>query len=513
MANKYQSVNFHRPLITAFIFLSAAYVSIADEISSPSHLFAKQTSSSLASSPQFATYLGGSSIDDCDDIAVDAAGSIYLACHSISKDFPGFKGRKESDDMDAYVSKLDPQTGRLIYTTRLSGNKYDGAFTIEVAKDGSVYVGGITDSDDFPTTSDAIQRKPGGKMDAFLAKIKTDGQLEYSTYLGGAGDDFSTGLVVDNNQRIFLAGNTSSEDFPGPRRSDLRAKGGSGDGFVALWRLKEPGTLRTLLLGGSAPDGIWGIAIDNSDGIYVSGDTQSVDFPVKSASPEKLNGVIDAFLVRLRISDLQIIYSTLLGGSGGDASRGLAIDRTGTPYIAGSTGSEDFPVTPNAFQRKNAGKSDLFIAKFDRAASKLLYSTYLGGTGDDTAGVNGKIFDVDSDGNAWMVGFTDSRDFPIKASSPIVYGGGDLDGFAAALDPSGSKLVFSRFYGGDSRDILEGLAIGVDGSVWATGLTASRNLPITNALQKVNNSANIQLPFDAMIVKIRMPNQSQSKER
>ena len=177
------------------------------------------------SSTQFATYLGGSDADDCDDIAVDAAGFIYLACHCTSKDFPGFTGKKVSDDMDAFVTKFDPRSGKFIYTTSLSGSKYDGAFTIEVMKDGSVYVGGITESDDFPTTSDALQSKHGGKRDVFLAKLKRDGQLEFSTYLGGSGDDVPTGLVVDNNQRISLAGNTMSEDFPGTRRYDLREKG------------------------------------------------------------------------------------------------------------------------------------------------------------------------------------------------------------------------------------------------------------------------------------------------
>jgi hypothetical protein len=506
MFKKHQIIGVCYPFFIAFVLCSNTNVT-------PESV--TQTPPDIASSSQFVTYLGGNGIDDCDDIAVDTAGSVYLACHSTSKNFPGFKGQKNSDDMDAYVSKLDPQTGKLVYTTRLSGSKYDGAFTIEVTKDGSVYIGGITESDDFPTTSDAIQRKHGGKRDVFLAKIKSDGDLEYSTYLGGTGDDVPGRLVVDDNQRIFFAGNTTSEDFPGPGRNDLREKGGSGDGFVVLWKLGESVSPRTLLLGGSRMDRINGMVVDDSGNLYVSGSTQSVDFPVKSAFQEKLKGPVDAFLVKLRISDLQMIYSTLLGGSGGDASLGVAIDRTGNPYIAGSTGSEDFPVTPNAFQRKIAGKTDLFITKFDQAARKLQYSTYLGGTGDDTptAAVDGTFLEVDSKGNAWVAGVTGSTDFPIKTNSPVVYGGGDADGFAAALNPSGSKLEFSRYYGGDKLDVLEGVAVGLDGSVWATGLTASRDLPTANALQNGNNSDSIQLPYDAMIVRLRMPNQSKLKRR
>jgi len=160
------------PFLIILVMGSDAYLAPAITNYSP---LDKPTSS------QFATYLGGRGTDDCDDITVDATGFIYLACHSTSKDFPGFKGQKISDDMDAYVTKLDPRNGKLIYTSRLSGSNYDGAFTIEVTDDGSVFVGGITSSDDFPTTSDAIQRKFGGKMDAFLAKLKPDGQLEYAT--------------------------------------------------------------------------------------------------------------------------------------------------------------------------------------------------------------------------------------------------------------------------------------------------------------------------------------------
>jgi len=455
-------------------------------------------------SSQFATYLGGREIDDCDDIAVDDSGFIYLACHSTSKDFPGFKGQKVSNDMDAYVTKLDPRTGKLVYTSRLSGSNYDGAFTIEVMKDGSVFVGGITDSNDFPTTSDAIQRKYGGKKDGFLAKLKPDGQLEYSTYLGGAGDDFPAGLVVDRNQRVYMVGQSQSLGFPGLGQIDSTKKGDIVDGFISSWRIGESAGLRTILLGGSNRDIIWGLAVDNSNNyLYVAGHTLSADFPVKSALQAKLNGESDAFLAKLRISDLQVIYSTFFGGSGGDMGQGVALDRAGNPYLAGSTASEDFPVTPRAFQQKFAGKQDAFITKFDPAAGKPLYSTYLGGTEDDTVGFNGKIFDLDSKGNAWIVGWTASKDFPKIAGSPSVYGGGDLDGFAAALDPSESKLVFSRYFGGDQRDLLEGLAIGVDGSVWVTGLTASRNLPIANAIQKVNNSADIEVPFDSMIFRIR----------
>jgi Beta-propeller repeat len=310
--------------------------------------------------------------------------------------------------------------------------------------------------------------------------------------------------VVDRNQRIYLAGQCQSLDFPGLRQIDSTKKGATEDGFIALWKIRESASLRTTLLGGSKRDVIWALAVDHSNNyLYVAGQTQSVDFPVKSAFQEKLNGGKDAILAKYRISDLQVIFATYFGGPGDEMGQGVAVDNAGNPYLAGTTWSEGTPVTPKAFQPKFAGNSDAFITKFDQTAGKLLYSTHLGGTGIDSAGLSGKIFDVDSKGNAWIAGITGSTDFPMIADSPSIYGGGERDGFVTALDQSGSKLVFSRFFGGDQRDILEGLANGVDGSVWATGFTASRNLPIANAIQKVNNSLDIQLPFDAMIFRIR----------
>jgi Beta-propeller repeat len=499
MANKYQSVNFYRPLITALIFFT--YVSIADELSTPSHLFAKQTSSNLASSPQFATYLGGSSVDDCDGISVDASGNLYLACHSNSKDFPGLKDRRDSDDIDAFVSKLDPRTGKLAYTTRLGGSGYDAAISVAVCNDGSVFVSGYTVSSDFHTTDDAIQRKLGGAGDIFLAKLNPDGSIEYSTYLGGSDQDVCRGMVVDSKEKIYLAGITLSENFPGVRGLDLRKSAAKGDAFIASLGLREQDSLRLALLGGSRLDEIRGIALDASGNLYVSGVTHSIEFPVKSSKQDKLKGNSDAFLAKLRISDLSLVYSILVGGSGEELGTGLAVDRRGNPYLTGSTTSADFPVSAKAFQRQYGGGKDAFVTKLDAAGTRFLYSTYIGGTGEDFAGFGGKVLDVDSQGDTWVVGQTKSRDFPIRAAIQTAYGGGDYDSFAIALDPSGSRLKFSSYYGGDAMEEVEGVTIAADGSVWTTGLTASHNIRTVNALQKNYNGGQ----FDALIVKIYPP--------
>ena len=495
MVNQHRSANFYLHLITRLILLCVLFASISDEISSP--LFATQTSSNFDKSAQFTTYLGGTSVDDCDGIAVDALGSLYLACHSNSKDFPGLKGRKDSDDIDAFVAKLDPRTGKLVYTTRLGGSGYDAAIAVEVGNDGSVLVAGYTTSSDFHTTDDAIQRTFGGAGDIFLAKLNSEGLIEYSTYLGGNDQDVCRRMVVDTNERIYLAGITLSENFPGVRSLDLRKNAAKGDAFIASFGLKEKGSLRLALLGGGGLDEIRGIALDASGNIYASGVTHSIEFPVKSSTQDKLNGVSDAFLAKLRITDLSLVYSKLVGGSGEEVGTGLAVDRTGNPYLTGSTTSSDFPVSDRAFQRQYAGGKDAFVAKLNAAGTGFLYSTYIGGTGEDAAGFSGSL-EVDSEGNAWVIGLTKSLNFPIIPGIQTAYGGGEWDSFAIALDPSGSRLKFSSYYGGDALDVMEGITLALDGSVWTTGLTASRNILAVNALQKNYNGGQ----FDAWIIKI-----------
>ncbi len=495
---KKHHVNFYCLLMIAFIVGGAIYASIAD--ASPSPLVTKQTSVSS----RFATYLGGGDVDDCDGIAVDAAGYVYLACHSNSKEFPGQNGRKDSNDIDAYVAKLDPRTGRLVYTTRLGGNGFDVASAVEVAKDGSVIVSGVTTSSDFPATDDAIQRTFGGDMDSFVAKLNPDGAIVYSTYLGGSDKDVVRGMAVDGQERIYLAGITLSKNFPGVRRLDLSKNDEKGDAFIASWSLREKGELSYALLGGRSLDEIRGIALDQSGNIYASGVTNSAEFPVKSARPDKqdkLKGNSDAFLLKLRKADFSLSYSILVGGSDEETGSGLAVDRAGNAYLTGSTRSADFPVTDKTFQPKYAGGQDAYVVKVSHDGSRLLYSTYIGGTGEDSAGMLGKVLALDAKGNIWVAGLTKSRDFPIQAGMQTAYGGGELDSFVFAFDPSGSQLKFSSYYGGEALDNIEGIALAADGSVWGSGLTSSRNIPTVNALQ--NNYGGGQ--FDALIINLYSP--------
>jgi Beta-propeller repeat len=466
----------------------------------------QQIERTKAGSFNFLSCFGGSDADDCDDIAVDAAGHIYLACHSTSNDFPGSKPRDNSQDadrMDAYISKIDPAAGKLIYTVRLGGNKWDGATGIAVDRQGNAYVAGFTFSSDFPTTSNALRREYiGGKSDAFLVKIKADGAIEYSTFFGGSDAEQSNSVAFDKAGNVYLAGTTWSADLPGIEKGGSNNYSGSGDGFVAVWNLSQPSTLRAKYLGGKGEDYIKGMALDDSGNLFLSGFTQSADFPLRAALQKGLNGRQDAFLTKLACADLSYRFSTLIGGSGDDHAWGVAVDRAGMPYLGGGTGSSDFPTTTTALQGSFKGETDAFVTKFNTTGTRMLYSTYLGGTGYDTClDGGGGVIAVDRDGNAWVVGVTYSSDFPTANAMQTAYGGGEGDGFVSVINPNGSSLLLSSYAGGNDREILEGTAPAPGGGAWATGFTGSRNLQTTGSLQKGHNGG----LFDVMLIKIGVP--------
>jgi hypothetical protein len=493
---------------TIFAILVLSFISLRSGTSATRQVphTDKQIERTKAVPSNFLSCFGGSDADDCDDIAVDAAGHIYLACHSLSNDFPGSKPRDNSQDadrMDAYISKIDPAAGKVIYTVRLGGNKWDGAISIQVDQHGNAYVAGFTFSSDFPTTSNALRREYiGGKSDAFLVKIKTDGAIEYSTFFGGSNEDRGNSVAFDRAGNVYLAGTTWSDNLLGIEKGSPNKYSGNGDGYVAVWNLSDPSTLRVKYIGGKETEYLKGIALDDSGNLFVSGFTQSADFPLRAALQKKLNGRQDAFLTKLKSADFSYGFSTFIGGSGEDNAWGVAVDRAGMPYLAGGTDSLDFPTTTTALQRSNKGETDAFVTKFNTTGTRMLYSTYLGGAGYDTCiDGGGGVIAVDRDGNAWVVGETHSSDFPTASAMQTAYGGGNGDGFISVINPSGSSLLLSTYVGGTDRDLFEGTAAAPGGGAWATGLTGSRNLQTTGSLQKAHNGG----LFDVMLIQIPVP--------
>jgi hypothetical protein len=397
----------------------------------------------------YSTYLSGSNGATIAGIAVDSTGSIYVAGGTASRDFPvvnayqsQFKGTGQSPGQ-GFVTKFSPNGGTLDYSTYLGGSgANNGVSALAIDSAGDAYVAGSTNSTDFPTTTQAVQGSLRGQENAFVAELNPSGNgLVYSTYLGGSGYDSEAAIAVDTSGGAYVAGNTTSTDFPlvQPFQStnDETASGNSNPtAFVA--KIAAGGTALdySSYLGGSGGfDEALGIAVDSAGNAYVTGATESTDFPTvdpyqaSNHDAEGLGGT-SVFVSKINSSGTALVYSTYLGGSGGgEAIKGelgfaITVDGAGDAYITGSTSSSDFP-TVNAVQETNdaaaIGSENAFVSELDPTGSKLLFSTYLGGSGSwgpnsthtpTPLGDSASGIAVDSAGGIYVVGTTGSSDFP-----------------------------------------------------------------------------------------------------
>ena len=452
--------------------------------------------------PWLGTYFGGSAVDDCDAAATDGQGYVYLACHVTSRDLPGITRTEldPGDPMNAYVAKLTPRLDAIDWGVLLAGSGYDGAFAISVDQRGHAYVAGLTMSTDFPVTSNAFQKSyGGGEADAFFAEIDPDGELKHLSFLGGNGADRAFAIEIESNGSLLLGGATWSTDFPAAEREPA---GGHADAFVSRLVLTSTPSLSTVVLGGRGYEKITGIAAGRRGSVFVSGFTESSDFPTRNALQSSLKGDADGFVAKLSAQNLEVDYATFIGGSSSDAIWGIDLLGDGRPVVAGATKSSDLPTTPNAPQRSHAGGEDAFIAILDSAWTRLDYCTYLGGSGDDSAAYDGPPIAIDDEDRVWVAGQTHSRDFPTFLAPQMEFSGGDGDGFVVMLDLV-SGVQFASYVGGGGRDIAEGLALGPS-RVWISGLTSSKNLPFPLTLQQTHGGGQ----FDSFLAGVPLPHRN-----
>jgi hypothetical protein len=323
----------------------------------------------------FSTFLGGGGYDIGFISFFDRAGNVYVEGETGSPDFPTTPGSFQPDfgggEADGFVTKLRPNGARLIYSTFIGGSGFDGAHDGELDKAGNFYLDGPTASTDFPTTPRAFQPSfGGGPSDAWVAKLNETGtDLDYSTYLGGAGEEDVLDLTVDRAGSAYIPGLTSSTDFPVTARAFQRTyQGGPLDGYVT--KLNPAGTraVYSTYLGGSDLDLAGSVRVDEHGVAHVPGITGSTDFPVTGNAFQGSygGGPTDAFLAILSRDGSRLRFASYLGGSGEDGSAGAGswLDGKGSFYVPGFTDSTDFPVTPRAFQTENAGGFDVFLVKF-----------------------------------------------------------------------------------------------------------------------------------------------------
>jgi hypothetical protein len=400
--------------------------------------------------------------------------------------------------------------------------KYEGAEKIWLDKAGDLYV--KTTATTFVERVPGIfQEKDGQKLhlrggytledgntvgfhvegrDLSLAlTIDPANNLVYSTYLGGSGTDAVGAIAVDSSGCAYIAGWTSSNNFPTTTGAfQTTPKDANGNAFVTKLNSTGASLIYSTFLGGSGGgDAAYAIAVDSSDCAYVAGQTLSTDFPTTlGAFQTSLNGKSNAFVTKVNASGSALLYSTFLGGSSYDLASSIAVDSSDCAYVAGVTLSSNFPTTTGAFQtsHKNANGVNAFVTKLDSDGSSLLYSTYLGGSGNGNGGGDSATaIRVDSGECAYVAGVTRSSDFPtttgaFQTSLKSTSG----NAFVTKLNSTGSSLVYSTFLGGSSGspnggDVANAIAINSSGFAYVVGQTYSSDFPTTTgAFQTTNNT-------------------------
>ncbi len=390
--------------------------------------------SSSGNSLVYSTYLGGASDDVADGIVVDGSGNAYVTGATWSSNFPTLNPYQAAyqGGSDVFVAKLSSSGNSLIYSTYVGGTSNDVADGIAVDSSGNAYVTGWTDSYNFPTLNPYQPTNHHGEfysVDALVAKLSSSGDsLIYSTYLGGGDEDVGYGIAVDGSGNAYVTGETHSSDFP--TSNPYQTFQGNSDAFVTKLSSSGNSLIYSTYLGGGSGDYASGIAIDGSGNAYVTGGTLSSNFPTLNPYQNQLNNPwSDVFITKLSSTGHTLIYSTYLGGTYSDGGCSIAVDGDGNAYVTGSTPSPDFP-TFNPYQGTfQGGNYDAFVTKLSSSGNSLLYGTYLGGTSEDYAhGIA-----VDGSGKAYVTGYTGSSNFPTLNPYQATSGGSQWDAFITKL--------------------------------------------------------------------------------
>jgi hypothetical protein len=374
----------------------------------------------------YSTYVGGSDYDFALAIAVDAAGCATISGGTLSPDWPLKKPlQTDRPGRDAFVTKLSAAGNSLVYSTYLGGSDLDESYDLALDAAGNAVVVGRTDSPDFPTLTPIQRDRP--RADGFIAKLEgATGGLVFSTYWGGSGVDYINGVALDAKGAVYLAGYTESPDLR--LKTPFQTDRPGPDAFAAKLAPNGRSLVYATYLGGGSSDMATSIAVDAAGCAYITGATDSGNFPLKHPFQKNRPGR-DAYLAKLAPSGAALVTSTYLGGSGDDFAWAVAVGSDGSVYLAGETQSADFP-RKGSFQGDQPD-SDAFVARIKPDGSGLVYSSYLGGNGADFA--YGAA--LDSTGSLYVVGWTASTNFPtVKAFEADR---GDRDAFLA-------KIAFSR---------------------------------------------------------------------
>ena len=470
---------------------------------------------------EYSTYLGGSGTDQPSGIVVDGSGSVYIAGYTNSADFPlSTQGSAQISGNHVFVAKLDASGSNLVYATYIGGNSEDYGIALVLDKANNVYVAGSTESSNFPVVKPYQAQQPG-PYSGFLSKVSADGSaLLYSTYLGGNSFDQPTGVAIDGFGQAFVAGYTMSRNFPvanGYQTTVSANQGGIFGDYGFLTKFSSDGSslvFSTYLAGNSnvvqdcgspcwpAPyNAISAVAVDANGNAYVTGSTNTYNFPVTSGAYLATNSAPQdasvGFVSKFNGAG-SLDYSTYFYGSSGNpvGIGPIAVDGSGSAYIAGSAVSDGtFPITSTGICDPGTtgfGCSYAFVAKFDPTGSTLMYSTFLGPNNY----ANPQAIVLDANNDAYVVASTSST--LLRTMNAIEPAAGGTDVLLVEIDPAATTQLFATYLGGGGNDLPSGLALGADGALYMAGTTNSADFPtMQGAFQTVLGGGT-----DAFVVKI-----------
>jgi hypothetical protein len=334
---------------------------------------------------------------------------------------------------------IDPQ---IVWSRLVGGSNGDYATAIAVTPNGQAYIAGYTYSDDFPTRSayQATDPEPGGIMDAFITKLNLDGtQLDYSTYIGGPSSQFFGAIALDANRNVHAVGYTGQQ--------------GTLDAFIVKLNAFGSGILYSRIIGGSSLEGAFGVALDGNGNAYVSGITDSPDFPTTTGALQRTpGGLFDFFVTKLNVYG-NTVYSTYYGTAKSETGADIDVDSSGRAYLGGG------------IYDANTQTYDIVVARLNAAGSGVEYRKVFGGSGNDSFGG----LTIDAYNNACVTGYTDSTDFPTTPGANQTIFGGMTDAFVTKLNNSGTGFIYSTYVGGPNRETPWDIAVDDLSTVYVTG--------------------------------------------
>lgn len=428
------------------------------------------------------TFLGGAYEDYGKSVAVDTRGNVYVAGETLSPDFPKTSGvydMSHNGSTDVFVSKFNSELTNLLASTFLGGAlNHDRCHSIAVDSGGNIIVAGATYSTDFPTTRGAYDPAGNGSWDVFVSKFNSGlTKLLASTFLGKKSDEFGYSIALDAGGNIYVAGATYSTNFPTtPDAYDTSYNGGYSDVFVSKFNNTLTTLLASTFLGGGSGDYGMSVAIDGLGNVLVTGNAASKDFPATTGAYKTVHhgGSEDVFISKFSSGLTGLLASTFLGGYSSDSGKSIAVDDSGNVYVTGETISSNFPTTAEAFDTSyHRGSKDAYVSKFDSGLTGLSASTLLGGHLHDS----GKSMAIDSEGNIFVTGATQSTDFPTTSGAYDTSANGSSDVFISKFNGMLTSLLTSTYYGGSRSDVGNSIAVDREGNVYVTGETQSSDLP------------------------------------